>query len=38
MGKQLVNFITSFSGVIALLRHKYRIENVSASMLPPAKR
>jgi len=30
--------IPSFSGVISLLRYKYKIEMFSASMLPPAKR
>jgi hypothetical protein len=30
--------VPSFSGVISLLRHKYKIEIFSASMLPPAKR
>jgi hypothetical protein len=30
--------VPSFSGVMSLLRHKYKIEFFSASMLPPAKR
>jgi len=30
--------VPSFSGVISLLRYKYKIEIFSASMLPPAKR
>jgi hypothetical protein len=30
--------VPSFSGVISLLRHKYKIKKNSASMLPPAER
>ena len=30
--------VPSFLGVMSLLRHKYKIELFSASMLPPAKR
>jgi hypothetical protein len=30
--------VPSFSGVISLLRHKYKIKTNSASMLPPAER